>query len=128
KLGFLMACAICCLTTRASLAGSFSADFNAGLPAGSTIFGNTTVSTGGGFTNSGCLQLTTAIGSQTAGFVVTNDLDGGQPVVSFTAKFKALIGGGTGADGFSVNFAPDVPLGVIGEEGAGTGLTVSFDT
>ena len=49
-------------------AGSFSTDFNSGLPAGTAVHGNAMVSTndgtGGGFTNSGCLQLTTNTPSQ----------------------------------------------------------------
>src|SRR5262249_19603788 len=113
-------------------AGSFFSDFNSGLPAGTAIFGNTVVSpndgTGGGFTNSGCLKLTTAVGGQNGAFIITNDLDSGTAVVSFTATFKALVGGGDGADGFSFNFAPDIPLGTISEDGAGSGLTIEFDT
>jgi hypothetical protein len=109
-------------------AGSFVTDFNSGLPAGTAIFGNTTVSANGGFTNSGCLKLTTALASQTGGFVITNDLDAGVPVAGFVASFKALIGGGNAADGFSFNFANDLPFSTISEEGAGTGLTVEFDT
>ncbi|WP_040549795.1 PA14 domain-containing protein [Pedosphaera parvula] len=116
--------------TVSAQAGSFVTDFNSGVPAGSAVFGNAVVSTNGGFSNSGCLKLTTTTASQTGTFVITNDLDAGQPVVSFTASFKALVGGGSAADGFSFNFAPDLPFGVfpLGEEGAGTGLTVEFDT
>lgn len=83
----------------------------------------------GGYTNSGFLQLTAAAGSEDAAFILS-DLDAGVPVVSFTAAYKCLIGGGgyQGADGISFNFAPDLPAGTITEEGAGTGLTVEFDT
>jgi hypothetical protein len=111
-------------------AGSFFADFNDGLvPANATVYGNATVLSSGGYTNSGFLELTAAIGSESAGFIL-NDLDAGTPVVSFTASYKCLIGGGgyTGADGMSFNFAPDLPAGTISQEGAGTGLTVEFDT
>ena len=73
------------------------------------------------------MQLTTAVGSVSGGFIIS-DLDAGQPLVSFTATFKALIGGGTGADGMSFNFANDLPNGAISEEGAGNGLIVEFDT
>ena len=111
-----------------SNAATFVSDFNSGLPAGTAVFGNTQVLPTGGYTNSGVLALTTNANSLTAGFVITNDLDAGTPVVSFTATFKAFIGGGNAADGFSFNFAPDLPFGTINEEGAGTGLTVSFDT
>jgi hypothetical protein len=116
------------LTALPVRAGTFFSDFNSGtLPAGTSVYGVTTNDTTGGYTNSGCIKLTKAVGSTSGGFVI-NDLDAGTPVVGFTASFKALIGGGTGADGMSFNFAPDVPLGTISEEGAGTGLTVEFDT
>jgi len=117
-------------------AGSFSTDFNSGLPAGTAVHGNAMVSTndgtGGGFTNSGCLQLTTNTPSQTGVFIITNNFDGGQAVVSFTARFKAFLGSfGNGADGLSFNFASDLDLSgawSMPEEGSGTGLTVEFDT
>ncbi len=60
--------------------------------------------------------------------MVLDDLDSGQVIGSFTARFKLLIGGGNGAEGFSFNFAPDLPDLRFGQEGAGQGLTVSFDT
>ena len=116
------------LMLASAQAGTFTADFNSGLPAGGAVFGNSTISAGGGYTNSGCLVLTTATAGQNGGFIITNDLDAGAPVASFTASCKVLIGGGNGADGISFNFAPDLPLGTITEEGAGTGLTVEFDT
>jgi hypothetical protein len=111
-------------------AGSFFADFNDGLlPANATAYGNAAVLASGGYTNSGFLELTPAVASQSAGFIL-NDLDAGTPVVSFTASYKCLIGGGgyTGADGISFNFAPDLPAGPISAQGAGTGLTVAFET
>src|SRR5258706_380383 len=99
KLKLLAAALVYLGSFGAAQAGSFSTDFNSGLPAGSAVFGNSVISTNGGFTNTGCLKLTTAIASQSAGYVITDDLDAGQAVVSFTAKFKVLIGGGSGADG-----------------------------
>src|ERR1051325_4175387 len=81
-----------------SNAATFSSDFNSGLPAGTAAFGNTQVLPTGGYTNSGVLALTTNANSLTAGFVITNDLDAGTPVVSFTATFKAFIGGGNAAN------------------------------
>jgi hypothetical protein len=114
----------------AAQAGSFFADFNNGLvPANATVYGSAGVLATGGYTNSGFLQLTAAVGSQDAAFILS-DLDGGVPVVSFTGAYKCLLGGGgyQGADGISFNFAPDLPAGTITEEGAGTGLTVEFDT
>jgi len=119
----------------AASAGSFITDFNSGLPEGSTTLRDALITpndgTGGGFTNSGCLQLTTNVNSQTGVFIITNDLDAGAPVVSFTARFKVMIGGGNGADGLSFNFASDLDLTGnwnFPEEGNGTGLTVEFDT
>src|SRR3954451_22643633 len=128
KLNLLTAALVYLGSFGAAQAGSFTSDFNSGLPAGTAVFGNTVVSTNGGFTNSGCLKLTTAANNQNGGFVITDDLDAGQPVIAFTASFKALVGGGSAADGFSFNFASDLPFGTITEEGAGTGLTVEFDT
>src|SRR5262245_15826693 len=111
------------------LAGSFSSDFNSGLPAGSLTYGDGAVSGSGGYNGGGFVQLTPDAGSKTGSFVITNDLDGGVPVVSFTASFKVLIGGGDRfgyGDGMSFNFAPDVPLGTDGlaEQGVGSGLRV----
>lgn len=111
-------------------AGSFFADFNGGsVPANANVYGNATVLPSGGYTNSGFLELTAAVGNESAAFIL-NDLDAGVPVVSFTASFKCLIGGGgyAGADGISLNFAPDLPAGTISEEGAGTGYTFELDT
>lgn len=125
--GLVAAVALLGAQTRLQ-AGSFITDFNSGLPTNSTVFGSATISTNGGFTNSGCLKLTTAVNSQNASFIITNDLDSGIPIVSFATRFKLLIGGGNGADGFSFNFAPNLPMNTIGVEGAGSGLTVEFDT
>src|ERR1700733_1948613 len=105
-------------------AGSFSTDFNSGLPAGGSLYGNAFIDTSGGISNSGCLKLTTVTLSEESSFIITNDLDAGTPVVSLTARFSALIGGGNGANGISFNFAPDLPLGPISEYGAGSGMTI----
>jgi hypothetical protein len=114
-------------------AGSFVGDFNSGLPAGMATFGDGAVLGSGGYTNSGFVQLTPEAGSKNGAFCITNDLDAGTPVVSFTASFKVLIGGGqrfTYADGMSFDFAPDVPLGIGGlpENGVGSGISVTFKT
>ena len=109
-----------------TLAGSFNADFNDNqVPAGSALYGDT--GTGeAGVVEDGVVKLTKAVGSMQGGLVI-DDLDGGATVSAFTAAFKLLVGGGSGADGFSFNFAADVPDGAFGEEGAGTGLTICFD-
>src|ERR1035437_3763870 len=109
-------------------AATFFSDFNSGLPAGTAIYGNSAILPTTGYTNSGCLLLTPNIGSQVGGFLISNDLDAGNPVYGFIAQFKAFIGGGTAADGIAFNFANDLPDAATGVEGAGTGLTVEFDT
>ena len=128
-------CALVAYTASQAVAdaGTFSTDFNAGLPTNSTVFGNAVMAATGGYTNSGCLQLTTAVASQSGSFVITNDLDEGVPAVSFTASFRILIGGGQRwnyGDGLSFNFAADVPLGTTSspENGVGTGISVGFRT
>lgn len=59
-------------------------------------------------------------------------LDPGQRVESFSARFRALIGGGTErpAQGFSFIFAPNLSPNLLFMEGGGftSGLVVSFDT
>jgi hypothetical protein len=109
-------------------AASFFSDFDSGLPAGTAIYGNSAILPTTGYTNSGCLLLTPNVGSQIGGFLISNDLDAGNPVYGFVAQFKAFIGGGTAADGIAFNFANDLPNAATGVEGAGTGLSVEFDT
>src|ERR1051326_8974073 len=113
-------------------AGSFSSDFGSGLPPNTAVFGSAAVVGSGGVNNSGCLQVTTTTANQTGVFIITNSLDAGTPVVSFTASFKMAIGGGTGGGaGFSFNFATNLDLTGNwsgAEEGNGSGLTVEFDT
>ncbi len=110
-----------------SHAGTFSSDFNSGKPAGVSVYGSATVETTGGVGGSGVLKLTTNK-NNLQGALVIGDLDAGAPIGSFSATFKMRIGGGTGADGLSFNFAPTLPKNAFGEEGAGSGLTISFDT
>jgi hypothetical protein len=124
----LLGAALLVLTAFSSVeAGSFSTDFNSGKPVGSALYGKALVDGSGGFGNSGVLKLTVSTNSQQGSFVI-DDLDGGKKIGGFTATFKLRIGGGTGADGVSFNFAPDLPNAQFTEEGAGTGLTISFDT
>jgi hypothetical protein len=110
--------------------GDFYSDFDSGQPLGTTLFGNGYVDSTGGMNNSGALKLTTAYNYGAVGYLLIDDLDGGAPVTSFSAMFRLLIGNGEGADGFSFNFASDLPNGLFteAEEGTGTGLIVSFDT
>ena len=118
-------------TTLAAYAGTFTTDFNSGLPAGTAVSGSALVDTTGGVGNSGCLKMTTNALSQSAGFTI-NDLESGAAINAFTATFQIVLGSasGTPADGFSFNYAGDVPDGPMSEEGAPvtSGLTVEFDT
>src|SRR5262249_4017889 len=130
----LMATAAMLLAVRTPLqAGSFSSDFNSGLPLGSATYGNAAVSGSGGLTNNGCAPPPPHARSQPGTLLITNDPDAGAAVVSFIAKFKVSIGGSQRwnyADGMSFNFAPDVALGTWGleDEGSGSGLTIDLDT
>jgi hypothetical protein len=76
----------------------------------------------------GALHLTDAENGQGGSIVITN-LDT-EPVSGFTLHAKVLVGGGSTppADGFSVVWGNDVPTTVaFGEDGAGSGLILSFD-
>lgn len=114
------------LWATAAVAGTMTADFNTGLPGGSAIYHNAVVA-------DGVLKLTTATNVQSGVFYL-DDLDAGRAVTALTATFGMLIGGGTvgiPADGLSFSFAPDLPDPppyLVWEEGAGSGLVVSFDT
>ncbi len=110
-------------------AGTFSTDFNSGLPTGSSVFGTAIVDSAGGVNDSGVLKLTQAYAFGSLGSLIINDLDGGAPIVAFTASFKLLVGGAEPhADGLSFNFANDLPDDAFGEEGAGTGMTITLDS
>jgi hypothetical protein len=62
--------------------------------------------------------------------LIVNDLWPGERLGQFTATFNALLGGGTSppADGMAFSVANDLPNGTFGEEGAGHGLSVCFDS
>src|SRR5439155_3823209 len=78
---------------------------------------------------SGVLKLTQAYYYGSRGSFIINNLDGGAPIAGFTASFKLLVGGAEPhADGCSFNFANDLPDDSFSEEGAGTGVTISFDS
>lgn len=107
--------------------GTFSSNFDSGQPPGSALYGWAFVDGFGGVGDSGVLKLTEAISSEEGSFML-DDLDAGTAITGFTASFKMLIGGGSQADGLSFNFANDLPDSSFGEEGAGTGLSICFDT
>ena len=122
-------CLLVSLATVLSLqAGTFTNDFDSGQPAGTAVYGVAFVDTTGGPDGSGCLKMTSAVSSVSAGFIM-DDLDAGFTINAFTARFQVVLGGGNPgtADGFSFNFG-DLPDGVISEDGAGSGIRVEFDT
>jgi len=91
-------------------AGSFNANFNDNqVPPGSAVYGNqgddNAESSRMGFSFSPGRWRTTTPGSS------STNLDGGVPISGFTATFKLLIGNGSGAAGFSFNFAPACRIG-----------------
>jgi hypothetical protein len=108
-----------------------SYDFNSGLPAGAQIAGTALIEPTGGVDDSGVLKLTQAVNSQVGSFRSAL-IQGGAQLLDFTIAVDVLAGGGTvpPADGFSINVGSDVPLTPPGEaeNGAGTGITIAFDT
>jgi len=107
--------------------GSVCTDFAVGLPPGASTLGSATVA--GGF-----LHITDAVNSQ-QGNAFFPDPNNGFPVDRLLVKFKMQLGGGTccgdgrWADGMSFNVASDISsVSSYGEEGAGGGLTITFDT
>src|ERR1043165_3038763 len=110
-----------------SNAASFFSDFNSGLPAGTVLNGSASV-------DSGLLKITSATQLGVANSFYLPNFTGGAGVTNLHIGFNLALGGGTccgvrNADGFSINYAPDVTQGAVpGEEGTGTGLTVTFDT
>jgi hypothetical protein len=97
----------------------FNTDF-AFLTANSNVYGAASV-TGGE------LVLTTAVNSQTGGYVIQSTP--GANINSFTASFDYRMFGGNGADGMSLSYGGDVGNGQGGgENGEGTGLIIKFDS
>lgn len=107
--------------------GSVISDFELGPPAGASIFGSAAVL-------DGYLHLTDAVNSENGVFFLP-DINGGAPTDRLLVRFKTQIGAGTccdpsrWADGLSFNVASDITsASTYGEDGAGSGLTISFDT
>jgi uncharacterized repeat protein (TIGR01451 family) len=92
---------------------------------GAEIFGNA-------YVDNGFLHLTDSAISLSGSFL-PNELTPGVPVTSFTANFNLRIGNGSAepADGFSFNFANDLPIGATtpaaAENGGGTGFSFCVD-
>lgn len=119
----------CADVTGLDGAGSFATDFESGDPPGTSRYGMAYV--GGDGTGNNVLHLTDAIYSQFGAFHIPDPF-GGANVTNLSARWRSLIGGGDGADGYSFNWATDLPgtpsYGDPGEEGSGSGLIVSIDT
>jgi hypothetical protein len=103
---------------------------------GATNYGNAYIGGIAGVPNSGFLHLTDNANSQYGSHII-NNLTPGYAMETFTASFKLRIGNGTGnaADGFSFNFAGDLPdsavpvfpLAGASEEGVGSGISLAID-
>jgi hypothetical protein len=122
------------LTVPATPTVTFNFDDGA-LPAGTVGVDNQAdtdvggyVTTTGGVNDSGVLHVVDAVNGAQGAFIV-QPLLGGAEVSTFTFAFDLRMGGGTTppADGFSLNYAPDVPNTTVGVDGAGSGLSVVFD-
>ena len=126
--------AVALLSGASAVGGSFNSDFSNPNQTGFTLTSNQAVRPDGVTTfepviEGGHLILTYAENSE-QGTLILDDLDGGQPIDSFTATFKLQIGPGSGnaADGFAFCFGPDInSASNFGEEGVGNGLIIAFD-
>lgn len=113
---------------------TWSSQFDQGLPPGTALYGMAHIDGAGGSDGGGLLKLNDAIGSASGSFLITNPIvPNGLPVVAMSASFKGLVAFGSGdpADGFSFNWASDLPDAATGasaaEDGLGSGLSVGFD-
>lgn len=110
-------------------APQFSFNFDAGsTPAGTGVYGNSSITPNGGVGDSGCLHLTDAINSQNGSFVVSNLVFNGNLVSGISVSFDVREGGGSGspADGFSFNWAAGLTDGTVANAETGTGNGVSL--
>ncbi|HEY6230312.1 MAG TPA: PA domain-containing protein [Pyrinomonadaceae bacterium] len=126
---FLACMAVLCFVTAQARAGIFTNDFN--VDVGTAVLTGTAVyRSTGGVNDSGYVSITDALASQQGGLILP-DIDNGEAIGGFQADFDILIGGGSArpADGIAFVFAPEVDDSTnFGEEGFGSGLTLSFDT
>ena len=77
---------------------------------GTEVYGTAMVEMEGGVEDSGMLLLTEATNSQLGSFVI-DDFNEGANINSIGGPGEDLGGSSNPADGFSFNFAPDVPGG-----------------
>lgn len=106
------------------------ANFNdGGLPADGLAFGTASVQATGGVNDSGFLSLTMAENGQGGAFILPTPASPA-PITDFIAVWQMRVGGGTDvpADGFSFAFGPEIGDVAFGEDGAGGGLIIGFDT
>lgn len=99
----------------------YSTDFTT-MPPDAFVYDDAYHAAGGGY-----VSLTDSVADQHGALY----LDGTDcALAAFEMAFDVYIGGGDGADGFSINFSGDLPPGGTGldEEGAATGLVISCDT
>jgi len=101
---------------------SYNANFDSGLPVGTTPSGNTPPAV-----NAGHLVLTRNGVTSEQNFW-TVPLTGVPVLQSLHASWKSLINGPGGADGYSFNFGQNVGTGFTAEEGGNSGLSVTVDT
>jgi hypothetical protein len=99
------------------------------IPAGAALSGNAAWQPTTRAGDSSSILLTSAAAGQQGTFILP-DLDGGEKVKSLFARFEVRVRQWSNppADGWSFSWAPDLPATPFGEEGAGSGLRVSFDT
>lgn len=109
---------------------SWTANFDAGLPAGASVWGQPTnylpVVEVGGIEGSGRLTLTPNVNS-TMGTLIVSNFNGGQVMPGLRVSFQLRIGDGTAdaADGFSFNYAPIDSLPRDGYTPAEDGVTTN---
>jgi|GEM_PF-666646 len=117
--------------------GRFCADFNDNqVPPGAALGG--TAQVGGPSGTDGILHLTDAGNNIVCGSLFIPNINGGAPLDRLLIRWKSRVGGGTGADGYSLSWGAGVPqlsgcegtfLGGQGAEGGtGHGLAVTVDT
>lgn len=105
----LLSAAFSLALARPASAGSIAENFDAGLPGHAALYGSATAI-------GGAIRLTDAVPGQ-RGIIAFADADAGAAIRAWTAEFDFRIGGGTGADGIGLRFAPFNPAtDVVAEE------------
>ncbi len=110
--------------------GTFCTDFEAGVADNSFVSGTAVV--GGPSGTDGILHLTDDDMTGACGSLYVSNLTSGVTVNLLNAHWKSRVGGDLNghADGYSLNWASDLPTGCgtfTAEEGAGTGVSFTVD-